>query len=328
MYSAGNGLILSDGMSVFRSALKLRTGLLFMLGLLVLIESSAAVAASSDRLFYGGWYGDSIGSVSVDGSRSDPTLIQSSDPFDRFLAPTAMTIQGDFLYWESNSLPIRIGRSHLDGSDAQTTFIESRFGEVGDGGIAVSDGELYWEASVKTARGTFATVLNRSRLDGTAVEDQVAVLGHATGGPFVIKNDYAYFVAVSPSSSWDSISKVRIDGHHGRVPRLVSHRQIIGGSLVGRGRYLYWLEEGRQIYLARASLDGSELNTHFRTVPNRGCHAHSEITGAAISRRFIFLACESGRVDRLTLRGKPRIRQIVTHARLGGGGMVLAVAPS
>jgi hypothetical protein len=278
-------------------------------------------AAAADSIFFGDWYGSAVGSVGIDGSNPNPKLIQSGEP-----NATAIAVSGEFVYWQTNSLPVFIGRSRLDGTEVLPKFIESTSGEVGGGGLSVDGGSIYWEGQVKGPRGNFQAVIDRANLDGTGVEYRIAALGSRATSP-IVAGKYAYFIAEGSSvSPYDDIGRASLTGG-ALTQRFISRRRLAAGTLLAHDRSLYWLEEGgRDMYVARAGQDGSRVNTRFRKVPRRGCHRRSEITGAAIDSRYIFLACESGRIDRVTLKGPPRLRQIVTNADVEGG-LVIGIAP-
>lgn len=301
---------------MLRAAPRLLVAIVVALGCLA--PGSAAAAGS---LYFGDWYGEAIGSVGIDGSEPKPTLIQSGTP-----NADAIAVSGNYLYWQTNSLPVFIGRSRLDGTEVLPKFIESKSGEVGDGGISIDNGSIYWEESVRGPRGNFRSVVDRANLDGSNIEYEVANLGGRAVGS-VVAGRFAYFIAEGSSvSSYDDIGRASLRGG-APAPRFIAHRRLAANVLLARDGKLYWIEEGRRdLYVARASQDGSRVNTRFRRIPRKGCHRYSDITDGAIDSRYLFLACDSGKIDRIALRGRPKLRTIATHADIEGG-LVIGVAP-
>jgi hypothetical protein len=82
----------------------------------------------------------------------------------------------------------------------------------------------------------------------------------------------------------------------------------------------------KELFIARASVNVSSLNTHRRRIPKKGCHTREEAGGIALSRRYLFISCPGGDIDRVSLRRRARLRTLKT----GGtpdGGPVLAATP-
>jgi hypothetical protein len=302
-----------------RSWTSFGVGLFALGGCLLVFSMSSEVASASGDLFFGGPYRSAIGAMDFGGKQQNPTLITGDSP-----TAMAMVVSGDFLYWQSNSTPLYIGRSRLDGSEVRPEFIKSEPGEVDAEGLSVSGGHVYWTETLRTSGG-FHTVIDRAELDGSGVENRVRSLSDSIRGPVIVSDNWIYFI-IGGDSGFAKVERapLRRGGHSSM---LFSHRQYVGGTLMLSGENLYWLESGDRTYLAKASTDGNRVNTRFRRIPSRGCHARAEVTDSAISGQYLFLACDNGRVDRVRLHGRTKLRQLVTHGELDGGAMVLATAP-
>jgi hypothetical protein len=303
-----------------RSGVARLTFLPLVVVLLLAIVGPSGARADASSVFFGGWYEDAIGKVGADGSNPEPKFI----PDDAIAQ--ALTVEGDYLYWQANSFPLRIGRSRLDGSEIQPEFIEGGVGHIEVAGLSVSGGRLYW-AETRSSSGLGSSTLSSTNLDGSDRVNGLLSLGPNAEGPVVVTHGFVFFVGETSSQGithW-SIVRRRLGGR-GRST-IASNRPLVGDTLVALGDYVYWVEdEDRATFIARASLDGGSINTRFRRVPNRGCHSHSAMNGGAISGRYYFIGCESGRIDRISMSGKPHLRQLHTGADLSSGP-VLAVVP-
>lgn len=304
----------------FRSAaVLLGVWLSLMLAALVL---PAAVLGSSGSVFYGGWYDSQIGSIGFDGSNPHPDLIVSDQAI-----PEAMTVSGDFLYWEANSSPIRIGRSRLDGSEVEPDFFFGGPGLSNAPGLSVANGRLYW-SETRNSTGFGSSYLSSASLDGSSQALRTLSLGRNAGNRVVVSGGWVFYVIQKDVRGVErySIARQRLDGRGSR--RLVAaNRPYVGESLVSQGSHIFWLEESDGgFFIARASLDAASINTRFRRIPNRGCHVRSQVGGTAISSRFFFLGCEADKIDRVSLRGRPHVRELSTGAHLSSGP-VLAATP-
>ena len=124
-----------------------------------------------------------------------------------------------------------------------------------------------------------------------------------------------------------SVARSRLDGKGSR--RIIAaNRPFDAEALVGQGSHAYWLEaEDRGLFIARASVDASNVDTRWRRVPRKGCHARAEAHGVAISSRCLFIGCsDSSDVDRVRIKGKTRVKALSTGGKLTSGP-VLAATP-
>lgn len=277
---------------------------------------------SSGLVFYGGWYDNEIGSVGFDGSNPRPNLIVSEQAI-----PEAMTVSGDYLYWEANSSPIRIGRSLMDGSEVEPDFFFGGPGLSNAPGLSVVNGRLYW-SETKNSTGFGSSYLSSAALDGSNRTLRTLSLGKNAGNRTVVTGGWVFYVIEKDVRGVErySIARQRLDGKGSR--RLVAaNRPYVGESLASQGSHIFWLEESDGgFFIARASLDAASINTRWRRIPRRGCHVRSQVGGTAISSRYFFLGCEAGEIDRVSLRGRPHVRKLSTGAHLSSGP-VLAATP-
>jgi len=281
-----------------------------------------ATAQASGQVFYGGWYDSAIGSVSFDGSNPQPNLI-----VNQLTVPFALAVSGEYLYWESNSFPVDIGRSRLDGSELNPQFITAPGGAFGSNGLSISNGRIYW-SETRNSTGFGPALLSSANLDGSDQQNRFLSLGSNAAGASLVIGGWAFLVTHKEVRGVEhySIARRRLDGKGSR--RLVAaNRPFVGEALVGDGSHIYWLEgEDRNLFIARASINAGSLNTRWRHIPRKGCHVHEDIGGIAISSEFLFLGCPGGDVDRVALRGRTRVKMLSTGAALGSGP-VLAATP-
>jgi hypothetical protein len=282
----------------------------------------AAAVAASGSVFFGGWYDDAIGSIGFDGSDPRPGLIVDS------AIPDAMVVSGDYLYWEANSSPIRIGRSRLDGSEVDSDFFFAGGGQVQPAGLSVVNERIYW-AETRNSTGFGPAYLSSANLDGSGQTLRTSSLGSNTESRVVVTGGWVFFVISKDIRGVQrySIARTRLDGRGSR--RLVAaNRPYVGESLTTLGSHIFWLEQNDsgRLFIARASLDAASIDTRFRRIPEKGCHASDEVVGAAISTGFYFLGCGSGNIDRVSITGRPHVRMLVTGAHLSSGP-VLAATP-
>jgi hypothetical protein len=281
-----------------------------------------ASALASGQVFFGGWYDNAIGSVSFDGTDPQPNLV-----VDGSTIPEGLAVSGGYLYWESNSSGVRIGRSRIDGTEVNTHFLETNGGPAGAGGVSISNGRVYW-IETRNSTGFGPTYLSAANLDGSDPQVRFLSLGTNLEGPTLVIGSWVFFVTHRDVRGVEhrSIARGRLDGKGSR--RIVAaNRPFEGGTLAGRGGHVYWLEaEDRRLFIARASIDAANIQTHWRRVPRRGCHMNEGADGIAVSSRFLFIGCPGGDVDRVAIKGPTRLKSLATGAKLSSGP-VLAATP-
>jgi hypothetical protein len=301
-----------------------RLHLALLLGLVMVVIGALLprAAAAAGWVYFGGWYDEEIGRIGTDGQDPVRGLIVSDDAI-----PQAMTVSGEYLYWEQNSYPVEIGRARLDGSEVQPRFIVAGGGQANAPGLSVSGGRIYW-SETRNPSGEGPSYLSSANLDGSGLLARQVSLGPDAADSVAVAGEWVYFITTHYSRGIDhyGVVRTRVDGR-GASRKIAFNRPLVSATLVLAGSHAFWVEsEDGKTFIARASLDGSNINTHFRRVPQKGCHTHSEMHGGAISGRFYFLGCESGGIDRVALTGHRGLRQLRTHARTDGGP-ILAATP-
>ncbi len=93
-----------------------------------------AIAVDGAHVYYPS--GPSVGSMNLDGTGRNPTLIDGGYGPD----VTAVAVSGNHLFWAAGD---NIGRANLDGSDQNPMFVTVDAAVVA---LGVSDGYLYWNA--------------------------------------------------------------------------------------------------------------------------------------------------------------------------------------
>jgi hypothetical protein len=286
-----------------------------------------AGAAASGQVFISGWYSSVIGSVHTDGSEPRPKLIVNNR-----LVPLGMAVSGDYLYWESNSAGVKIGRSRLDGSEVDIEFLETDGGPPFSNGLSISDGRVYWTEK-RNATGFGPLYLSSAALDGSDRQVRFLSLGTNAEGTALVAGGYVFFLIEKDVRGVErySIARSRLDGKGSR--RIIAaNRPYAAEGIVGNGTHVYWLEENtrdgsfRELFIARASVNASSLNTHWRRIPRKGCHAKEGAGGIALGGHHLFIACPSGDVDRVSLGRHARVKTLKSGAD-PDGGPVLASTP-
>jgi hypothetical protein len=286
------------------------------------LEAPAKASTIGGSLFIGGWYDDRIAKVGFDGSDPVPGFV----PDDGI--PEAMTVSGDFLYWQANSSPVRIGRARIDGGEVNPQFIRGGPGLVEAEGISVGEGRLYW-TETRNSTGFGPAYLSSANLDGSDIRLRQRSLGGDAAGPAIVADGYVFFLGERSArgvTHWSIVRRRLASSGNSRT--IAPDRSLVHGTLAVQGDYLYWVESEDHgvVYIARASLDGSSIDTRFRRVPRKGCHLRSEMNGGAIGGGYYFIGCASGRVDRLSLTGRRRLLPLRTGAKVSSGP-VLAATP-
>jgi hypothetical protein len=298
-----------------------RTKLGAVVVLAVCLIVAPAAARGAGTVFLGGWYDDAIGSVEFNGANPRPELVVSDETI-----PEALAVSGDYLYWESNSYPARIGRGRLDGSEAEFQFIEGRGGITEAHGLSVADGRIYW-TETRDSTGSGSVYLSSANLDGSDQTPRILSLGHGAVAA-VVTGDYVFDITERYARGVDhySVIRRRLDGRGGHLT-VAADRPLGAEGLVVADAHVYWVEgDKRAVFVARASTSAAGINTRFRRIRRKGCHLRSDIGGIAIGGDYLFLGCENGKIDRVTLRGPSRLRTLTTGTSLSSGP-VLAATP-
>lgn len=286
-----------------------------------------AAAEASGQVFFGGWYDSAIGSVNSDGSDPQPNLVVDDET-----VPLGIAVNGDYLYWESNSAGVKIGRSRLDGSEANIELIGTNGGPPDSGGVSIGGGRIYWTEK-RNSTGFGPLYLSSANLDGSDPAVRFLSLGTNAEGTAFVSGSYVFFVIQKDVRGVErySIGRSRLDGKGSR--RIVAaNRPYAAEGLVGNASHIYWVEENpyaggdQELFIAGASVNASSLNTRWRRIPTKGCHVKDGVGGIALSHRYLFLGCPGGDIDRVSLGRRARLKTLVTGAKLSSGP-VLAATP-
>jgi hypothetical protein len=286
-----------------------------------------AAARASGQVFFGGWYDSAIGSVNSDGSEPQPNLIVNEET-----VPLGMAVGGDHLYWESNSAGVKIGRSRLDGSEADTELVGTDGGPPGGDGVSISGGRVYWTEK-RNSTGFGPLYLSSANLDGSGQQVRFLSLGTNAEGTAFVSGSYVFFVIQKDVRGVErySVARSRLDGKGSR--RIVAaDRPYAAEGLVGNASHVYWVEENpyaggdQELFIAKASVNASSLNTRWRRIPRKGCHVKDGAGGIALGARYLFIGCPGGDIDRVSLGRRARLKTLMTGAKLSSGP-VLAATP-
>jgi hypothetical protein len=275
--------------------------------------AAPTAALASGQVFFGGWYDNAIGSVKSDGSEPKPNLVVNDETI-----PLGMAVSGDYIYWESNSSGVRIGRSHLDGSEADTGLVGTDGGPPSGDGVSISGGRVYWTEK-RNSTGFGPLYLGSANLDGSNPQVRFLSPGTNAEGTAFVSGSYVFFVIQKDVRGVErySVARSRVDGKGSR--RIIAaNRPYAAEGLVGNASHVYWVEEnpyaggGQELFIARASVNASSLNTRWRRIPSRGCHVKDGAGGTALGGRYLFIGCPGG--------GRPRIpRERAPRDRAHGG---------
>lgn len=315
------------GVSLIGIARMRRSRSIWAVGAAALALLAAPTAAlASGQVFFGGWYDNAIGSVNSNGSEPKPDLIVNDETI-----PLGMAVSGDYLYWESNSAGVRIGRSRLDGSEANTGLVGTDGGPPSSDGVSIGGGRLYWTEK-RNATGFGPLYLSSANLDGSDPRVRFLSLGTNAEGTAFVSGSYVFFVIQKDVRGVErySIARSRLDGKGSR--RIIAaNRPYAAEGLVGNASHVYWVEEspdseGKDLFIARASIDASSLNTRWRRIPSRGCHVKKGAGGIALGGRYLFIGCPGGDVDRVSLGRRARLRTLRTGAKLSSGPVLAATS--
>ena len=237
-----------------------------------------------------------IGTADSDGDGANPKFIKK-----RAVAPDALAVSGNHLYWASSGNVKRgsIGRSRLDGTRANPAYLPGIRSPLG---LAVSDSYLYWSHGSKISRaklgkgaarnvsanfisglpsGTTSLVVDsqhiywigsstsglatigRANLDGSGVDsDFIAADANITG--LAIDSDHLYWSRTDSKTT----TIVRSDLAGGNITDLVTGlpKHLYMGIGVN-SKYIYWtapgLWSGLKSVMGRANLDGSSPVQQF-----------------------------------------------------------------
>lgn len=221
----------------------IRRAWLLLLATLLLLPSASASAA----VYWVG--GPSLGLVNQDGSY--PTYFWGQFSSSGVGNGCGVAVDASHIYWADSTQNV-IGRSDLDGTDAELAFIT---GANEPCGVAVDGSHLYW---ANRADGT----IGRARIDGFEVqEDFVTGLGRPCG--VAVNESHIYW---ADPLNVDRVGRADLDGKD-IVPNLIEEGGACGVAV--DSQHIFWSTLDHSI--GRANLDGSIPNFDFIGGLERPC---------------------------------------------------------
>jgi hypothetical protein len=158
----------------------------------------------------------SIGRAGMDGSEATNSLVTGLE------APCAVTVEDGRLFWVESGWPSgssAIGRSSLDGSASQRSFIPTHSGP--SCGIAAHGGYLYWAEDEAIARAD---------LEGGEL-DESFIPGAGRVGGLAVDSGHIYWVAINPAGP-PSIGRANLDGSEVNADWIPSEENELRGIAV------------------------------------------------------------------------------------------------
>jgi hypothetical protein len=228
--------------------------------------SVVGLAVNDTHLFWGDLSRPAIGSMALSGTPdgrvllNEPRLWVDEALVPKVERPWGVAVDASHIYWASTAGAI--GRSDLDGSAADRTFIG---GLNTPCGIAVDNRYVYWgEIEIGT--------IGRARLDGTEVEPEFIA---DAGEPCGVAADSSHLYWSSPAGA---IGRAGIDGSQPE-PRFIAGAGSPCGVAVDQ-QHVYWANFAEPgTFVSRADLDGSNA------APLVGVPYYSAQCGVAVDSR-------------------------------------------
>jgi hypothetical protein len=268
-----------------------------------------AFAAPAQAYVYWSDDGDNtIARATLDGQQLSDTFIQGASN------PGQVVVDAGHIYW-FNRGDGAIGRANLDGSAVTPDFIP---GAAATGtGLAVGGGFIFW---TDFYNGT----LGRANLDGSAAGTIVTGLlsprGVATDGTYVYWTNYGVINGQLP------IGRANLDGTGAVNDFILAPSPATGqiGQIVADSGHLYW---GHGPNIARATLDGANINTAFAVAPGGN-------GGIAVDGGHLYWSTngdygfDAHPIARANIDGSGVNSSFIANQPLVGGIAVDALAPS
>ena len=185
----------------------------------------------------------------------------------------SVLVDGSHLYW-TNTFGHSIGRSNLDGSGANQTFIDVGVGDPS--GLATDGTFLYWTNPL--GEGSGASTIGRASIDGSGVN-----AAFITGASKPIGLAVAAGKLYWSNYNGNSIGRANTDGTG------VNQNFITGATgpygIDVDSTFIYWANYGADVgvNIGRAKLDGSSVNQSFIT-------GAVGATGIAVDGAYIYWA--------------------------------------
>jgi virginiamycin B lyase len=248
---------------------------------LLVTAACFSLAPSADAyVYYGNGFNPfGIGRAGNDANGENPLFVAAYQP-------RAITVDRGHLYWATATGSI--GRSNIDGGNANNSFITGASSPVG---VAVDSQHVYWTNS---ANGT----IGRANLDGTGV-NQSFISGVGTPEGLAVDAQHLYW----GDDSTQQIARADINGTNVQ-PAFI--RGVAGPrGIAVDGEHIYWAAYGT-ITIARANLDG----THIKGLVTPSTYP----TGVAVDSGHVYWA-NSGddAIGRANLDGTAVDQRFVTQ---------------
>ncbi|HEY6729980.1 MAG TPA: hypothetical protein VI039_03030 [Solirubrobacterales bacterium] len=228
--------------------------------------SIVAVAVDGSHLYWGDLTKETIGSMALSDTPdgrvllNEPKLWINEALVPNVERPWGVAVDASHLYWASTAGAI--GRSNLDGSAADRTFIT---GLAAPCGLAVDGSHLYW-GELETG------AIARAKLDGTEVDPDFIT---GAGDPCGVAVDASHLYWANTAGA---IGRAEIDGGD-PDPAFIPSAGSPCGVAVEAG-HVYWanfIEPGT--FVSRANLDGSGA------APLVGAQFYAAMCGVALDSR-------------------------------------------
>ncbi len=209
----------------------------------------AALAAPAQAYVY--WSDDSdntIARATLDGQQVQQSFIQGVSN------PGQVVVDATHIYW-FNRGDGAIGRANLDGSGVNPDFIP---GAAAAGtGLAVGDGYIFWTDFQNSTLG-------RANVDGSGAGTIVTGLMSPRG--VAVDASHVYWTNYGVENGQLPIGRANLDGTDAVNDFILAPSPGTGqiGQMVADSSHLYW---GHGPNIARATSDGSNINTAFAVAP-------------------------------------------------------------
>ncbi len=208
-----------------------------------------------------------IGRANLDGTGAQQSFVVDGHVPDQ--RPCGVAVDSGHIYWGNHSrfdpgflVDSSIGRSNLDGTGANQSFIT---GANGPCGVAVAGGFIYWANwGANGGGGSPGTTIGRANIDGSGV-DNLFIPGASAPCGVAVDATHIYWA----NSGTGTIGRANLDGTG------VDQSFITGASgpcgVAVNASSIYWANSNwSPIYpsgstLGRANIDGSAVNQSFIT---------------------------------------------------------------
>lgn len=216
--------------------------------LTVLLSSPAASASELVWANYAGYTSSgSLGSADLDGSNVNNNFLSVADP-------VSVAVAGQYLFWANsysanqNGGGETIGRSNLDGSDANQTLISA---PEDPGQLAADSNYVYWG-------NYYSPYISRANLDGSNVDSNFIDTGNNQNDGVAVNGQYIYW----SNFVTGDIGRANLDGSNPNPDFITATPGITDMTL--SGGYIYFSNYLNGT-IDRANLDGTNVNQDFIT---------------------------------------------------------------